>query len=144
MVWWDSGLMVWLHCLPVVSVGALYVVLSVGRNITQTLQQQDCHVPESHAGVKIMFKKDLRSVSGVLGESLLDAKILLFIKIDQNELLPSMHYPILDKYCANTKLGHKLWTVNCVILVEGRVTGQCIKHCCAKAKLGHEQWTVTV
>ena len=55
MVWWDSGLMVWLHCLPVASMGALHVVLSVGRNITQTLQQQDCHVPESHAGVKIMF-----------------------------------------------------------------------------------------
>ena len=118
---WSGGVMVWLHCLPVVSVGALHVVLSVGHNITQTLQQQDSHVHESHAGVKI---KKLKSPSCVLGESLRDANILLFIKTDQNELLPFTHYSILDKYCANIKLGHKLWTVNCVILVEGRVTGQ--------------------
>ena len=48
----------------------------------------------------------------------------------------------LNHCCAHTRLGHKLWTVNYVILVEGRVTGQCLNHCCAHTKLGHKLWTV--
>ena len=80
--------------------GVLRVLLSLRRSeITHELQQQDCQVSETNAGVKkFIFLSALSWVS--VEESVHDLNISFFVKIHQNKLfLPFRAFSNPIKWC---------------------------------------------